>query len=265
MNLNLQGYRVLITAGAAGLGRATAEAFLREGANVHVCDIDQKTLDEFSFKNDRESAGKLTKSHLDVTDEKGVQALFSDLNANFTGLDVLVNNAGTAGPAGELETLDYSAWQKCISVNIDSQFLFSREAIPLMKKQKSGAIFNLSSTGGLFGFPYRAPYAAAKWAVVGITKTMAMELGPYGIRVNAVAPGSVSGPRMERVIEASAQAQNIAPDVVRGQFEKQTSMRTFVSPENIANMILFASSPKGSKISGQVLTVDGHTEGLSVN
>ncbi|WP_085910113.1 SDR family oxidoreductase [Kiloniella majae] len=265
MNLNLQGYRVLITAGAAGLGRATAEAFLREGANVHVCDIDQKALDEFSFKNDRESAGKLTKSHLDVTDEKGVQALFSDLNAIFTGLDVLVNNAGTAGPAGELETLDYSEWQKCISVNIDSQFLFSREAIPLMKKQKSGAIFNLSSTGGLFGFPYRAPYAAAKWAVVGITKTMAMELGPYGIRVNAVAPGSVSGPRMDRVIEASAQAQNIAPDVVRGQFEKQTSMRTFVSPEDIANMILFASSPKGSKISGQVLTVDGHTEGLSVN
>ncbi|KLN59455.1 3-ketoacyl-ACP reductase [Kiloniella spongiae] len=265
MDLNLQGYRVLITAGGAGLGRATAEAFLREGADVHVCDIDQKALDDFPFEKSSETVGQLTKSLLDVTDEQGVKALFAELKATFNGLDVLVNNAGIAGPTGELETLDYGAWQKCISVNIDSQFLFSREAIPLMKKQKSGSIFNLSSTGGLFGFPYRTPYAAAKWAVVGITKTMAMELGPYGIRVNAIAPGSVSGPRMDRVIEASAQAQNISADVVRGQFEKQTSMRTFVSPLDIANMILFASSPKGNKISGQVLTVDGHTEGLSAH
>ncbi|KKJ75745.1 3-ketoacyl-ACP reductase [Kiloniella litopenaei] len=265
MDLNLRGYRVLVTAGAAGLGRATAEAFLREGAKVHVCDIDSKALDDFSFQGDTQKSGELTKSLLDVTDEKAVKALFSDLEANFNGLDVLVNNAGTAGPTGELETLDYTAWRKCISVNIDSQFLFSKQAIPLMKKQKSGAIFNLSSTAGLFGFPNRAPYAAAKWAVIGITKTMAMELGPYGIRVNAVAPGSVSGSRMDRVIESSALAQDISPELVREQFEKQTSMRTFVLPEDIANTILFAASPKGSKISGQVLTVDGHTEGLSIS
>ena len=265
MDLKLHGCRVLITAGGAGLGRATAEAFLREGANVHVCDIDQSALDGFSFVDSSGKAGKLTKSVVDVTDEPGVKTLFADLLADYNGLDVLVNNAGTAGQTGELEKLDYDAWQKCISVNIDSQFLFSREAIPVMKKQKSGAIFNLSSTGGLFGFPYRTPYAAAKWAVVGITKTMAMELGPFGIRVNAVAPGSVSGPRMDRVIDASAQTQGVSVDVVREQFEKQTSMRTFVSPEDIANMILFASSPKGNKISGQILTVDGHTEGLSVS
>ncbi|WP_417455529.1 SDR family oxidoreductase [Kiloniella sp.] len=264
MDLNLHGYRVLITAGGAGLGRAMAEAFLCEGADVHICDIDQEALDSFCFEGRSEKIGTLTKSLLDVTDEQGVKSLFDDLKANFNGLDVLVNNVGTAGQTGELENLDYGAWQKCISVNIDSQFLFSREAIPVMKKQKSGAIFNLSSTGGLFGFPYRTPYAAAKWAVVGITKTMAMELGPFGIRVNAVAPGSVSGSRMDRVIEASAQSQGVSVDVVREQFEKQTSMRTFVSPEDIANMILFASSPKGSKISGQILTVDGHTEGLSV-
>ncbi len=261
MGNELDNCRVLITAGAAGIGRATAEAFLAKGARVHVCDIDQDALD--SFVLDDEAQGRLTTSLLDVTDEEGVATLFEGVAKEFGGLDVLVNNAGVSGPAGDIETLDYADWQKCISVNIDSQFLFSRGAIPMMKAQKSGSIINLSSTAGMFGFPLRTPYAAAKWAVVGLTKSMAMELGPYGIRVNAIAPGSVSGPRMDRVIDATARAQGVSNDEVRSQFEKQVSMRTFVSPEDIANMIVFACSPGGNKISGQVLAVDGHTEGLS--
>jgi len=261
MENGLDNCRVLVTAGAAGIGRATAEAFLQQGARVHICDIDQAALDSFTPRG--EALGRLTKSNLDVTDEGGVTNLFEGLSKEFGGLDVLVNNAGIAGPAGEIETLDYAEWQKCISVNIDSQFLFSRAAIPMMKAQKSGSIVNLSSTAGMFGFPLRAPYAAAKWAVIGLTKSMAMELGPYGIRVNAIAPGSVSGPRMDRVIEATATAQGLSNDDVRSQFESQVSMRTFVSPEDIANMIVFSCSPNGNKISGQVLAVDGHTEGLS--
>ncbi|WP_419905934.1 SDR family oxidoreductase [Kiloniella sp.] len=261
MGNELDNCRVLVTAGAAGIGRATAEAFLQKGARVHICDIDQTALDEFEPQG--ETGNRLTKTLLNVTDEEGVANLFEEVSKEFGGLDVLVNNAGIAGPAGALETLNYGEWQKCVSVNIDSQFLFSRGAIPMMKEQKSGSIINLSSTAGMFGFPLRTPYAAAKWAVVGLTKSMAMELGPYGIRVNAIAPGSVSGPRMDRVIEATAKAQGLSDDEVRSQFESQVSMRTFVSPEDIANMIVFASSPNGNKISGQVLAVDGHTEGLS--
>ena len=261
MGNELENYRVLVTAGAAGIGRATAEAFLAKGARVHICDIDQTALDGFIPEN--LARERLSKSLLDVTNEAGVTTLFEQLTKEFGGLDVLVNNAGIAGPAGALETLDYTEWQKCISVNIDSQFLFSRAAIPIMKAQTNGSIINLSSTAGMFGFPLRTPYAAAKWAVVGLTKSMAMELGPYGIRVNAIAPGSVSGPRMDRVIDATAQAQGLSSDQVRSQFEQQVSMRTFVSPEDIANMIVFACSPSGNKISGQILAVDGHTEGLS--
>ncbi|WP_380253005.1 SDR family oxidoreductase [Kiloniella antarctica] len=257
----MKNYRVLVTAGAAGIGRATAEAFLAKGARVHICDIDQTALDGFLPVASKQ--GLLSKSLLDVTDEVGITTLFEQLTKEFGRLDVLVNNAGISGPAGALETLNYAEWQKCISVNVDSQFLFSRAAIPMMKTQKSGSIINLSSTAGMFGFPLRTPYAAAKWAVIGLTKSMAMELGPYGIRVNAVAPGSVSGPRMDRVISATAQAQGLSGDEVRSQFEHQVSMRTFVSPEDIANIIVFACSPSGNKISGQVLAVDGHTEGLS--
>ncbi|MCZ4282180.1 SDR family oxidoreductase [Kiloniella laminariae] len=252
-----EGRRVLVTAGAAGIGKAAAEVFLREGARVHICDIDQAALNAF------EGGTRLSKSLLDVTDEAAVSALFEKEIAELGGLDVLVNNAGIAGPAGALETLDYREWQRCVSVNIDSQFLFSRAAIPLMKQQESGAIINLSSTAGLFGFPMRSPYAAAKWAVIGLTKTMAMELGPFGIRVNAIAPGSVAGPRMDRVIDATAKAQGVLPEEVRRNFESQVSLRTFVTASDIANMISFACSEAGARISGQVLAVDGHTENLS--
>ena len=175
---------------------------------------------------------------------------------------MLVNNAGIAGPGGVLEDLDPDDVNRTLDVDVTSMFRTSRHAIPVMKRQGSGAIVNVSSTAGLFGFPYRSPYAAAKWAVIGLTKTMAMELGEFGIRVNAVCPGSVAGPRMDHVIELEAAASGRSTDEIRGGFERQVSLRTFVDASDIAEAIAFLASPAASKITGQAIPVDGHTESM---
>ena len=193
----------------------------------------------------------------DVSSERQVDVLFEEAAAHLGGLDILVNNAGIAGPAG------LEQWRRAIPVNVDGTFLCCRRAVPELKEASGGAIVNLSSTAGLFGYPRRSPYASAKWAIVGLTKTRAMELGPFGIRVNAICPGSVSGDRIERVIEATAASRGVDPEQVRNSYLRQTSMRTFVDSADVASAIVFLCSDAGARISGQALAIDGHTEGFS--
>jgi NAD(P)-dependent dehydrogenase (short-subunit alcohol dehydrogenase family) len=177
---------------------------------------------------------------------------------------VLVNNAGSSGPTGPVESLDYADWRRTIEVNLDSQFLCTKQAVPMLREAGGGSIVNISSSAGLRGYPMRTPYAAAKWGVIGLTKTLAMELGPEGIRVNAICPGSVAGDRIDRVIEAAAEARGVGAETVRQGYLRQVSMRTFVSAEDVAELALFLCSEAGARISGQALAVDGHTEGLSM-
>lgn len=252
------GKRVLVTAGAAGIGRAIASAFSDAGANVHVCDVDPEAIARLG-----EDRPEITATRADVADEDAVRRVFQDFAGGYHAVDVLVNNAGIAGPTGVMETLDLADWRHCISVNIDSLFLFARQAIPAMKEARSGCIINLSSTAGLMGYPGRTPYCAAKWAVIGLTKSLAMELGPHNIRVNAICPGAVNGPRMDRVIGAQAQATGKTEDEIRTGYANASSMRTFVDAEDIAAAALFLASPAAARISGQAVPVDGHTEGLS--
>jgi NAD(P)-dependent dehydrogenase (short-subunit alcohol dehydrogenase family) len=255
MNDDVSGLRVVITAGASGIGLATAEEFLAGGAQVQICDVDTDALER--FRSDHGVAGAW---HADVSDEIAVELFVSSAVDAMGGVDVLVNNAGIAGPGGRTDTLELDAWSRTLDVNVTGTFLASRKVIPYLVAQRSGAIVNMSSTAGLMGFPNRAPYAASKWAIIGLTKTMAMELGEFGVRVNAICPGSVDNERMDRVVELEADASGRPAAEIRRGFTNAVSLQTFVDPADIAAMIRFVCSPAGAKISGQALTVDGHTE-----
>lgn len=250
--------RVIITAGGAGIGRATARAFHAAGARVHICDVDAATLADAQA----ELPG-LGVSEADVSDPDQVDRLFDAALDALGGLDVLVNNAGIAGPTALLEDCEPAEWRRTLAVNLDGQFYCLRRAIPALKAAGGGAIVNLASTAGLYGYPRRGPYVASKWAIVGLTKSLAIELGPSGIRVNAICPGSIEGPRMDRVIAAEAAATGSSEEEVRQAYMRNTSMRCFIDAEDIANMAVFLCTPAGAKVSGQALAVDGHTESLA--
>jgi NAD(P)-dependent dehydrogenase (short-subunit alcohol dehydrogenase family) len=255
---SLYGKVVLVTAGGSGIGRTIVEAYLALGAKVHTCDISQSMLDECCSHNP-----ELTTSVCDVSDEKQVESLFDDLKKQYGHLDILVNNAGISGATAAIEDFEIDDWDRTIAVDLRGTFLVTRLAVPLLKQVGGGSIINMSSNAGLFGTPLRSPYAAAKWAVIGLTKTWAMELGPFSIRVNAICPGCVEGPRIDGVIERDAMERGMQPDEIRNVYQRQSSLRQFVSAQDIANMATFISSDLGANISGQSLSVDGHTEGLS--
>lgn len=249
--------RVFVSAGASGIGLAIAEAFLETGARVHVCDVSQVALDRC-----KERHPELGTTLADISDEKEVDRLFEEIEANLGGLDVLVNNAGVSGPTAAVEEVALADWNQTLAVNITGHFLCTRRAVPLLKQAGGGSIVSISSTAGLFGYPLRTPYAVSKWAIIGFTKSLAMELGTHNIRVNAICPGSINNQRMDGVINAEAETTGIAADEIRAAYQKQVSMHTFIDPHEIADMAVFICSDKGRSISGQALSVDGHTESL---
>jgi NAD(P)-dependent dehydrogenase (short-subunit alcohol dehydrogenase family) len=258
MELSIKGLRVLVTAGAGGIGREVARAFVAEGGKVHVCDVDAGALQKLST-----SDPAISRSQADVADRAQVARLFDEALARLNGLDVLVNNAGVAGPTGRIEEIAPEDWDHCLAVNITGQFNCARLAIPHLRKSKNASIVNLSSAAGRLGFPLRTPYSASKWAVVGLTKSLAAELGTEGIRVNAIQPGVVEGERIERVFEAKAKARGTTPDVIRAELLAKVSMKTTVTPQQIADAIVFICSPRGRTISGQAISICGDTQMLS--
>jgi NAD(P)-dependent dehydrogenase (short-subunit alcohol dehydrogenase family) len=244
--------RVLITAGASGIGRAMANAFAANGAQVWVADIDEVALGTCPDAWGRDA--------LDVADEGAVIDLIRRLAARWGGLDVLCANAGIAGPTATVENVDLADWRRCLAVNLDGAFLFAKHAVPLMKAQRAGSIILTSSTSGLYGNTGRAPYCAAKWGINGLMKTLAMELGPFGIRVNSICPGAVEGPRMEAVLAREAALKGTTRDVIYRGYASGTSMRSFVEATDVADLALFLASDGARFISGQIIAVDGHTE-----
>ena len=249
---------VLVTAGASGIGRAIAEKFLAHDSRVHICDIDQRAIDEFLDSNPTATA-----TLADVADVDLVDQVFDQLRDLHGGLDILVNNAGISGPTARVEDIETADWDRTIAVDLNGQFYCSRRAIPLLKRAGGGSIINIASSAAFFGVPLRAPYAACKWAILGFTKTLAIELGPFGIRVNAICPGCVNGSRIDGVIEREASSRGTTVDQVRESYRRQSSLRTFIDPDEVAALALFLASDVGAKISGQSLGIDGHTETLS--
>ena len=249
---------VLISGGAAGIGRHIAEEFLNDGAAVHVCDSSSANINSFLDANPGATA-----TQADVCDAKSVDQVFADLENLHEGLDILINNAGIAGPTALVEDVAVEEWDGCIAVNLSGTFYMTRRAIPLLKQRGAGSIINIASVAGTFPCPLRSPYVASKWAMIGLTKTWAMELGPHHIRVNAICPTSVSGERIEGVIKRDAAERGLSADQIRDVYQRQSSMRTFVTPQDVTDMIVFLASDRAGKISGQAIAVDGNTEGLA--
>ena len=255
---SLHNKKIIISAGASGIGLATAKVCLSRGAYVYLCDINDKSLKKLNkhhLKNKR-----LFVYQCDASNEEQVSLFFNKVKKKTKKIDALINNVGIAGPTGSLEKLKSKDWEKTLHVDVNSHFYFTKKAIPLIKKSKNGSIINISSTAGILGFPLRSPYAASKWAIIGVTKTLAMELGRFNIRVNVVCPGTIKGDRMKRVIRDKAKFTKVSKKSVEKDFISMSSMKKWIMEEDIGKMCSFLISDDSSKVSGQVISVDGHTE-----
>jgi len=257
MDLDIKGLRVLVTAGAGGIGLAIARRFAAEGARVHTCDVDEVALSAIAASDPAVST-----TPCDVSDRSAVQRLFAEALAKLGGLDVLVNNAGVAGPTAKIDEMNPEDWDRCLEICLTGQFNCTRLAVPHLRKSKNASIVNISSAAGRLGFAMRTPYAAAKWGVIGLTKCLSIELGPDNIRVNAILPGLVAGDRQRRVLEAKAQQRGISYAEMERTAFSYTSIKDYVTPEQLADQILFMCSPRGRTISGQAISICGDTQML---
>ena len=248
-----RGLRVLVTAGASGIGAAIASAFTETGAEIHVCDIDDTALAAF-----QKSFPSCQATHADVADAEHVASLFRIQQERFSGLDVLVNCAGIAGPTAGVDKITEQEWKRTIEVNLNGQYRCLHHAVPMLRASKAANIICISSVAGRLGIPWRTPYVATKWAIVGIAKSLAEELGPDNIRVNAILPGIVEGSRIDGVISARAKLEGIEETAMRADYLKHISLRRMVTGDDVALMCLFLCSHAGRNVSGQAISVDGN-------
>ena len=253
---NLKNKKIIISAGASGIGWATAKICLSKGANIYLCDVDSKNINK--IKKHPLNNKKLFAYECDASEEYDVEDFFDKIRKKTKKIDALINNVGVAGPTGTIEKLNSGDWERIFKVNVISHFYFTKLAIPMLKKNKNGSIINISSGAGIMGFPLRSPYAASKWAVVGMTKTLAMELGKYKIRVNAICPGTIKGNRMVKVIKDKANFLKISKKKIEKEFVSMASMNCWIYEEDIGKMCSFLISDDAERISGQVIGVDGN-------
>lgn len=251
----LKGLGAVVTAGAAGAGRVIAETLADAGANVVTCDIDAAAANSLAAA--RQDIVSLAG---DVSDEATVGRIFDEASRRVGRIDILVNNVGIAGPTAAAEDITMEDWQRSLQANLTSHFLCTRRVIPQMKQRGSGSIVNISSGSAKVGLPLRLPYVVTKGALLHFTTNLARELGPHGIRINAILPGAIRGERIQRVIAAKAAAQGRSVEECERELLQFVSLRTMVEPADIAAMILFLASPAGARVTGQLIGVDGNIE-----
>ena len=245
--IKLADLRVVITGAAAGIGRVMADSFASCGARVFISDIDEAAIKATGHSGARADSGSA--AEIDAFMDRAIAAL--------GGLDVLVNNTGIAGPTRKAEEITAAEWEQTLRTNLDGQFHYARRAIPELRKSRHASIINISSVAGKYGLALRSPYSASKWGVIGLTKTLATELGPDGIRVNALLPGIVDGKRARGIMRAKAEALGISEEQQLQNALRGTSLRCMVSEQDVANMALYLASPFGATISGQSIAIDG--------
>lgn len=251
------GLRVLISGGAAGIGEVLASAYIEAGAEVHVCDVSDSALAAF-----RDRFPQALATRADVADPRQIEAVFQRQVEHFGGLDVLVNNAGIAGPTAGIDAISDEDWTRTIDINLTAQYRFAHHAVPLLKASANAHLLHIASVAGRLGYAWRTPYAATKWAIVGLMKSLASELGESDIRVNALLPGIVEGPRMEAVIRARAEQTGVAQAQMREEYLKKISLKRMVTAQDVAAMALFLCSPAARNVTGQAISVDGNVEYL---
>ncbi|TFL17532.1 SDR family oxidoreductase [Jannaschia formosa] len=252
MDLHLTGLRAIVTAGAGGIGLEIVRTLREEGARVALCDVDEAALEDA-----RAADPDLVALPCDVADAEAAAGFVRRATGSLGGLDLLVNNAGVAGPTAPLEHVDPADWARTLDVCLTGAFNVTRIAIPALRASGRGRIVMMSSAAGRLGFANRAPYAAAKWGVIGLTKSLARELGPHGITVNAILPGLVAGDRQRRVMEARAQAQGRSMAEIEAEAFAHVSIKDYVTARQIADQVLFLAGPGAATISGQAIAVDG--------
>jgi len=256
VNYDLRGKAALVTGAARGLGYAISKRLLEAGANVALLGPDRETVTRAATALVRDGA-EAVPLITDVSREEQVQAAFQEVARRWGRLDVLVNNAGIAGPTAPVSEIRSEDWERTLAVNLTGPFLCAREAARMMVPARSGKIINISSIAGRTAYALRAPYASSKWGLHGLTLTLAHELGPHNIQVNAICPGPVEGERMDRVIQTRAQATGLPEEEIRKQFTDQTVLGRFVSPRDVAELVLYLASPAGDGITAEILSVTG--------
>ena len=256
MPLSLRNKKIVISAGASGIGWATAKVCLSKGAIIYLCDIDSKSLNK--IKKNPLYKKRLFAFECNASEEEEVADFFTQISKKTRKIDAIINNVGIAGPTGTIEKLSSSDWERTLKVNVISHFHFTKLSIPMLKKNKGGSIINLSSGAGIMGFPLRSPYAASKWAIVGVTKTLAMELGKFKIRVNAICPGTIKGDRMVRVIRDKSKFLKISKKKIEKEFISMASMNCWIYEEDIGKTCSFLMSDDAARVSGQIIAVDGN-------
>ena len=244
--------RVVVTAGGGGIGLIIAQAFVAAGDRVHVCDVDADALERVT----RDNPG-ITGTVCNVADRAAVERFVDEAVDALGGIDVLVNNAGIAGPTTSVENLDPDEWDAVLAVNLTGPFNVTRLAIPHLKKSDSGVVIMMSSVGGRFGYANRSTYATTKRALIALAETLALELGDHGIRVNTIAPGAVSGPRMDGVLQARAAATGRNLDDVLTDALGIQAIKRFADPRDIAELALFLAGEHATTITGQTFAIDG--------
>lgn len=257
MNLNLKGRKVIVTAGAGGIGRAAAESFRSEGASVFVCDVSQSALDEFSA-----AFPDIGTCLCDVSDSDSVSSMFEAALKRLGGLDCLVNNAGSTGPTKRTGEISEDEWQQCVDVNLKGTYLCTHAALPHLTKSDNPSVISLSSAAGRVGYPNKSPYVAAKWGIVGFMKTVSIEYGGMGVRCNSVLPGPVDNARMKAVIEEKAKLAGITAAEQEEKYLALASIKRFVTTQEVADLILFLASDRAKSISGQAIGIDGDLQAL---
>lgn len=258
MDLNLEGSKIIVSAGGSGIGLAIVQGFLAEGAKVATCDISPELVSQL-----RQNYPGVYCKEVDVADAQAVQKFTQSAIGQLGGLDCLVNNAGIAGPTSPIEEIQQKDWERCLSVCLSSQYFFTKAAVSSLRKSKNSSIVNISSAAGKCGFAFRTPYSTAKWGVIGLTKSLAIELGPDQIRVNAILPGLVSGERQQLVLTAKAEKRGVSFEEIEQEAFSYTSIKSYVTPQDIANQVLYLAAEKGKLISGQAISVDGDTRMLA--
>ncbi|HEY0943525.1 MAG TPA: SDR family oxidoreductase [Steroidobacter sp.] len=247
--------RVIITAGAAGIGRGIADSFLNAGAAVCICDIDESALQRASRAEPR-----LVCVTADVSALEDAARVVREANERLGGVDVLVNNAGVAGPTAALEDISLEDWTRTFSVNVTGAFLMTRAVVRQMKSRRSGCIVNISTASTVTGLPRRAPYIASKFAIEGLTRNLARELGPFGIRVNAIRPGFMNTPRMQNIIQHYAAERGASVETVEREALGYISLRAKIEPCEVGDMAVYLCGHAARHITGQLIGVDGNAE-----
>ena len=257
---SLKNKKIVISAGASGIGWAITKICISRGAQVFLCDINAKLINK--VQNNNKYKNKIFAYECDASNESDVINFFSKVLKKTKKIDALINNVGIEGPTGTLEKLNSEEWERTLQVNVVSHFYFTKQSIPIIKKNKKGSIINLSSGAGIMGFPLRSPYAASKWAIVGLTKTLAMELGKFQIRVNAICPGTIKGNRMKRVVRDKAKFLKVSQSTIEKEFVSMASMNSWIYEDDIGKMCAFLISNDSERISGQIIGVDGNATRL---